>query len=113
MIKNSEFSPTAGWIFLIGLPLLLLLLVFVSMLGYPSRTVKGVQVGDPSHARRIGILLLLNVVVYFWLNLAFFRFPWPWLEWSTRTANGLVFALCAMCLILFSVRTQKVTRNVK
>lgn len=47
--------------------------------------------------------LLLATWVYFWLNFAFFRFPWPWksvTEWTGRTPNGLVFAVCAVVLTL-------------
>ncbi|MEZ6051495.1 MAG: hypothetical protein R3C02_08930 [Planctomycetaceae bacterium] len=47
--------------------------------------------------------LLLATWVYFWLNFAFFHFPWPWIpvdEWTGRTPNGLVFALCAVTLTL-------------
>lgn len=47
--------------------------------------------------------LLLATWVYFWLNFAFFRYPWPWIpvdEWTGRTPNGLVFAICAITLTL-------------
>lgn len=47
--------------------------------------------------------LLLATWVYFWLNFAFFHYPWPWIpveEWTGRTPNGLVFAVCAMTLTL-------------
>ncbi|MGD9853759.1 MAG: hypothetical protein AB7U20_02295 [Planctomycetaceae bacterium] len=47
--------------------------------------------------------LLLATWVYFWLNFAFFRYPWPWepvAEWTGRTPNGLVFAVCAVVLTL-------------
>ncbi|MBX3436767.1 MAG: hypothetical protein KF861_04690 [Planctomycetaceae bacterium] len=47
--------------------------------------------------------LLMTTWVYFWLNFAFFRYPWPWdpvAEWTGRTPNGLVFAICAVVLSL-------------
>ncbi len=50
--------------------------------------------------------LLLATWVYFWLNFAFFHFPWPWLpvdEWTGRTPNGLVFAICAITLTVASL----------
>jgi hypothetical protein len=42
--------------------------------------------------------LLLTTWLYFALNLAFFRFPWPWKEWTRRTPNALVFMVCAVGL---------------
>jgi len=48
--------------------------------------------------------LVFAVVVYFGLNFAFFQWPWPWLAWTARTPNALVFAACAMSLIHEAVR---------
>lgn len=42
--------------------------------------------------------LILGTWVYFGLNYAFFRFPWPWAEWTARTPNSLAFAVCALGL---------------
>lgn len=42
--------------------------------------------------------LLLSTWLYFGLNFAFFRFPWPWAEWTSRTPNALVFTVCALGL---------------
>lgn len=55
--------------------------------------------------------LLLNTWLYFGLNYAFFRFPWPWEKWTVRTPNSLAFTLCAVgltvaCLTLKSPRPQ-------
>jgi len=44
--------------------------------------------------------LLFATWTYFWLNYAFFGFPWPWKEWGGRTPHGLVFAVCAMGLTI-------------
>ena len=44
--------------------------------------------------------LLLVIWTYFWLNHAFFGFPWPWLPWGGRTANDLIFTVCAIGLTL-------------
>jgi hypothetical protein len=43
-----------------------------------------------------------TALLYFGLNSAFFRFPWPWLPWSTRTPNFLfyTFALGALLLLV-------------
>lgn len=42
--------------------------------------------------------LLLTTWVAFGLNFAFFRYPWPWQEWTFRTPNMLVFLVCALGL---------------
>lgn len=39
--------------------------------------------------------LLFTTWMYFWLNHAFFDFPWPWLPWGGRTVHGMFFLLCA------------------
>ena len=42
--------------------------------------------------------LLVSVWIYFWLNHAFFHYPWPWEKWTYRTLNGLVYTACALGL---------------
>lgn len=42
--------------------------------------------------------LLLTTWLYFTLNFAFFHFPLPWQEWTYRTPNGIIFAVCAVGL---------------
>ena len=58
---------------------------------------------------RIG--LLLSTWVYFLLNYAFFRFPWPWAQWTGRTPNGIIFTVCAVGLTLAALfaRRQETT----
>ncbi len=40
--------------------------------------------------------LLFTTWMYFWLNHAFFDFPWPWLTWGGRTVHGMFFLICAI-----------------
>jgi hypothetical protein len=42
--------------------------------------------------------LLLSTWLYFGLNYAFFRFPWPWAKWTGRTPNAIAFTVCAVGL---------------
>ena len=44
--------------------------------------------------------LLLGAWLYFGLNLAFFRFPWPWTKWTSRTPNAIWFTLCVVGLTI-------------
>ncbi len=52
--------------------------------------------------------LVVAAWLYFGLNNAFFHSPWPWKEWTGRTANGTIFLVCVICLttaaIYFSPR---------
>ena len=54
--------------------------------------------------------LLLCTWLYFGLNNAFFRFPWPWEDWTSRTPNGLIFFVCTVSLtaasLLYGRRAQ-------
>lgn len=47
--------------------------------------------------------LFLATAVYFGLNLAFFHFPWPWEPWTSRTPNGLIYFVCAVCLMIAAI----------
>ncbi len=42
--------------------------------------------------------LVFASCLYFGLNFAFFRFPWPWATWTARTPNALVYAACLAAL---------------
>ena len=48
--------------------------------------------------------LAFAVWLYFGLNFAFFRFPWPWQTWTARTPNALVYTACTTLLVLAAVR---------
>lgn len=47
--------------------------------------------------------LLLSAWLYFGLNFAMFRFPWPWDTWTARTPNVLFFTACLLGLTLACV----------
>lgn len=81
-----------------SLPLALLFLFYVIIplvlsIGYSIWSFRKGSVGESARAFAGGALLLC-AWVYFWLNFAFFRFPWPWSPWTPRTLNGLIFTLC-------------------
>jgi hypothetical protein len=50
--------------------------------------------------------LLINTWIYFALNFAFARFPWPWQAWTPRTPNAIIFFVCALGLTVASLRTD-------
>ena len=51
--------------------------------------------------------LLVNTWIYFTLNFAFARFPWPWQAWTPRTPNALIFFVCAIGLTVACLRTVR------
>ncbi len=53
--------------------------------------------------------LLLATWLTFGLNFAFFRYPWPWTEWTNRTPNAVVFTACALGLTILVIRSTKYT----
>ena len=53
--------------------------------------------------------LLTTAWTYFYLNYAFFGYPWPWLPWGGRTLNGLIFAFCVFGLTVLAVKQRKET----
>jgi hypothetical protein len=42
------------------------------------------------------VALACTTWIYFFLNFAFFRYPWPWAPWTNRTLHALVFLACAL-----------------
>lgn len=87
---HPEMSKSAGWVLLVVIPL-------VVTLGLAFWLARKGREGQTSRTfARIG--LLVAVWLYFGLNLAFFRIPWPWKEWTGRTPSGIIFFVCAVCL---------------
>lgn len=54
-------------------------------------------------ARPLAIVLLFTSLTYYLLNLAVFRFPWPWLDWTGRTPNALAFTLAVVVVLWVAV----------
>jgi len=88
--KNEEFSLLLGWAVFFVLPLSSLLWRAISL-------VKRGQRGERSRTfAREG--LLLAMWFYFALNFAFFRFPWPWKPWTSRTPSAIIFIVYTLSL---------------
>ena len=88
---ESAINPTLGWIIYGIIPLIIVPAV---ALWFAQQATK--RTGY--HFTRTG--LLLCTWMYFLLNYAFFRFPWPWAKWTGRTPNGIIFTVCAVGLTL-------------
>ena len=85
-----------------GIPLLPGWLIYV-VLPLTVTTIAALMFARAAHRDReahtfLRPTLLLVTWLYFGLNFAFFHFPWPWMPWTARTPNAIVFALCALGL---------------
>lgn len=87
---EAAIAPITGWIVYLIVPLLLA----AAAAFWLGRSATHRRTGT-EFARRA---LLLNAWMYFCLNYAFFRFPWPWAEWTGRTPNAIVFTICVLGL---------------
>ncbi|HPA45377.1 MAG TPA: hypothetical protein PK395_06395 [bacterium] len=94
--EKPAIDPTLGWIVYLIIPLLIALAVSI---WFAQKGMAG-QIGR-DFTRRV---LLLNTWMYFFLNFAFFHYPWPWAEWTGRTPNGIMFTICAIGLTVAALR---------
>jgi hypothetical protein len=89
------FDPAgsvAGTAVRVGIPLLLLTAVAFR---FGQRSID--WTGGNAH-KYLRPALLTATWLYFGLNYAFFRFPWPWATWTVRTPNAIVYTICAIAL---------------
>ncbi len=93
--KHAEFPPLWGWVVLFGIPVALAVVAAISL------ALVGKSGQSSRNFARCG--LLTCTWLYFALNLSFFRFPWPWLEWTGRTPSGIIFAICTVILTAAAV----------
>ena len=84
-VENHDIAPILGFVLFGALPLILL------ASGMPWR-------GNPTSGRFCAKALLASALVFFWLNLAFFRFPWPWEPPTGRSPSLLIFSLQMLVL---------------
>ncbi|MBI4559734.1 MAG: hypothetical protein HY706_19260 [Candidatus Hydrogenedentes bacterium] len=102
--ESHAINVPAGWILYLIVPLIIATAAAV----WFKRQSDAGQTGRDFTRRA----LLLTTWIYFLLNFAFFRFPWPWAPWTGRTPNGIIFTICAIGLTVLAVMTvrREVTR---
>jgi hypothetical protein len=93
---ESAIHPVAGYVIYLVLPLTVLTWAALLLARQPA--------SRPSARTFSRWALLLTTWLYFGLNYAFFRFPWPWQAWTGRTPNAIVFAACALVLTVVALR---------
>ncbi|MCB9770072.1 MAG: hypothetical protein H6752_17875 [Candidatus Omnitrophica bacterium] len=96
---TQDVGVVLGWLLFVVIPLAITLLVAVLEIRKPETQRNG-------HAF-IRWTLLLNAWIYFLLNYAFFRLPWPWAEWTGRTPNGIVFTICLFGITLAALFSRR------
>jgi hypothetical protein len=95
---ESQLPLAVAWVLYAVLPLILTTIAA----GWFAR-----RSDQADSARRFTRWCLLGCTwLYFGLNYAFFRFPWPWAEWTIRTPNALVFTFCACGLTWAALRYE-------
>jgi hypothetical protein len=91
----GALDPLVGWALYGVVPVLV---ATVAAVWYARRVERGVR--GRAFARWS---LLFSAWLYFGLNFAMFRFPWPWDTWTARTPNALFFTVCLLGLTLACV----------
>jgi hypothetical protein len=100
--REPAIPVQAGWLFYFVLPMLVSIIaahLFARSAASSARA-----------ANFLHRTLLLTTWLFFVLNFAFFRYPWPWSDWTSRTPNAVVYTMCAVGLTLLAneVRRQGV-----
>ncbi len=90
VIREVTIQPALGWFVYLILPLLIATAVAVWF-------VRQADENRPARSFTRPTLLLCSWI-YFLLNYAYFKFPWPWAEWTGRTPNGIIFTVFVICL---------------
>ena len=105
--EESSINPATGWIIYGIIPMIIAAAVALWFARQAASKRTGYQF------TRFG--LLLCTWMYFLLNYAFFRFPFPWARWTGRTPNGIIFTVCAVGLTLAALfaRPRDTTRSLQ
>ncbi len=92
--ETQEVSLGDGWLMIVQIPMAIMLCGAVCLIW------SGIKGQSAKSFAAIG--LLLTTLLYFGLNTAFFRYAWPWAEWTGRTPNQIIFSVCALSLVVAS-----------
>ena len=96
---ENAIDPALGWCVYFIIPILL-----VTVLAFWTASKREDASRTMGLVRRV---LIVNTWVYFLLNYAYFRYPWPWVEWTGRTPNGIIFTACAIGLTVMALSVRR------
>lgn len=105
--EERAVEPELGWVVYCALPMAFAVALAIRLARSAMRS------GDGNHAglRWPAYALLASTWIYFGLNFAFFRYPWPWSPWTYRTPNGIIYAACATLLTIACVKRLRAARG--
>ncbi len=98
--ENPTVTPALGWFVYGILPVGLAVALAIRF----ASTARSSEPAGPA----LRASLVFATVVFFGLNFAFFRYPWPWATWTARTPNALVFTVCAAALLALAWKIGRV-----
>ncbi len=90
--RSDAIPPAPGWVIYLIVPLAV-------ALAYAVWLARRVRRGD-IEADLLAPLTLFAAWLYFLVNFAFFRFPWPWADWTGRTPSGIIMTVCVIGLTI-------------
>ena len=99
LYREHAVGPWPGWLLYLALPL--------GITTAAALLFARAAAAEPAGRRFLPGTLLIATWIYFGLNFAFFRFPWPWSDWTSRTPNALVYTLCAIGLTGLALRKRR------
>jgi hypothetical protein len=110
VVESQAINPAAGWLLYGIAPVVVTTVVALWFARQIGRGLPGREFARWT--------LLINAWLYFSLNYAFFRFPWPWEKWTARTPNAIVYAICVLglslaCLTIGRRRQQSARRDAR
>jgi hypothetical protein len=91
---EAELAHLVGWLAYFAVPVAMALLLAWQL---------GRRQPSQRAAHAAAIILLFSATTFWFLNFAFFRYPWPWVEWTQRTLHGLIYTVCWLGLVAESL----------
>ena len=92
--RTDDISILHGWLIYFTVPLIVVTWFAIKLIHRADKKLNG-----DVFCRWT---LIVCTILYFALNWAFFRFPWPWSDWTGRTPSGIIFIICAAGILLLT-----------
>ena len=92
--RTDDISLLPGWLIYFMIPLMVVTWFAIKLIQQTDKKLNG-----DVFCRWT---LIISTIFYFTLNWAFFKFPWPWSDWTGRTPSGIIFIICAAGLLLLT-----------
>ena len=93
--RTDDISILSGWVIYFIIPVAFATWFAIKLIQRTDKKLNGYFF--------IRWTLVINTIFYFTLNWTFFRFPWPWSDWTGRTPSGIIFIICAAGLLLMII----------